>query len=132
MRKHHVTTDCYRRITIGDVEPLHVEEEHIAPYVDIQVLNGNPDMVQVTFPPNGRIARHHHPADTIYVFRRGEFHIDGEGVYREGEARWVKGGIEYGPEWAGPSGATLLIIAVGGRFGNEWADQQRQPSQPVA
>ena len=73
-----------------------------------------------TFPPNGRLDVHSHPNDTLYVIRSGEFHIEGEGVFRPGDVRWVRGGLTYGPEWAGPEGAVLLIVALNGAFGTTW------------
>ena len=51
---------------------------------------------------------HSHPCDTLYVIQSGEFIVDGEGSYRPGELRWVRAGVTYGPERAGPDGAVVL------------------------
>ena len=32
-------------------------------------------------------------------------------MFHPGDVRWVRGGLTYGPEWAGPQGAVLLIVA---------------------
>ena len=45
---------------------------------------------------------HWHLSDTLYIVRRGELNIEGEGVFREGSFRWVKGGFAYGPETPDP------------------------------
>jgi quercetin dioxygenase-like cupin family protein len=95
-------------------------DEHIKPYTEARLLNRDPDMVEVTFPPGGRLDRHSHPSDTVYVFRKGQFTIEGEGSYEAGDIRVVKAGDIYGPEYAGPDGAVLLIIAANGSFGTDW------------
>ena len=56
---------------------------------------------------------HWHLSDTLYIVRRGELHIEGEGVFREGSFRWVKGGYAYGPETPGPDGAEFFFISMG-------------------
>ena len=58
----------------------------------------------VRIEPGGTGPSHWHLSDTIYIPRRGELHIPGEGVYREGDIRWVKGGYAYGGELPGPDG----------------------------
>ena len=109
-----------RRYRSQDVDPQPYEDPHIDPYVEVRKLSTDPAMREVTFPPGARLDVHSHPNDTLYVIRSGEFHIEGEGVYHPGDIRWVRGGLVYGPEWAGPDGAVLLIIAVGGEFGLTW------------
>lgn len=66
-----------------------------------------------TFPPNYVGKVHWHPADTVYVVRRGQFLVDGEGSYEVGDVRWVKAGTPYGPERAGPEGCEVMLIAAG-------------------
>ena len=73
---------------------------------------GHPFIVQVTDPPNATRPRHSHHADVTYVYTAGEHHIDGEGVYRAGDVRWVRQGHAYGPETTGPDGATWWIITT--------------------
>src|ERR1700737_724087 len=104
-----------RRFAPDDIEAIRYEDPHIDPYVELRRVSSDPSIVQVTFPPAARLSVHSHPSDTLYIFRSGEFHIDGEGVFHAGELRWVKGGLIYGPEWAGPDGAVLVIVAIGGR-----------------
>ena len=66
-----------------------------------------------TFPPNYVGKVHWHPADTLYVIRKGTFMVEGEGTYNVGDIRWVKQGTPYGPEAAGPEGCEVRLIAAG-------------------
>lgn len=63
--------------------------------------------------PGASSPRHWHPSDTVYIVRRGELVIPGEGTYREGEVRWVKGGTAYGPEMGGPDGVEFWFVSMG-------------------
>ena len=106
----------------SQVEAVIAENEHIKGHVEVRVLSRNPTVLENTFPPNTWLGRHEHGSDTLYVIKEGEFHIEGEGVFHPGDVRFVAKGHAYGPEWAGPNGAKLLIIAVNGSFGTEWID----------
>ncbi len=66
-----------------------------------------------TLPPNYVGKVHSHPADTVYVIRRGQFIVEGEGTYEVGDIRWVKAGTPYGPEGAGPEGCDVMLIGSG-------------------
>jgi hypothetical protein len=66
-----------------------------------------------TLPPGYVGKVHWHPADTVYVIRRGQFTVEGEGTYEVGDIRWVKAGTAYGPEGAGPDGCEVMLIAAG-------------------
>jgi len=66
-----------------------------------------------TFPPNYVGTVHWHPTDTVYVIRRGEFIVEGEGTFVAGDIRWVKSGTAYGPEAAGPEGCEVMLIGAG-------------------
>lgn len=114
--------DDIRRFSIDDAEAVLYEHPEIEPYVHLRRVAGEPSIVEVTFPPNGRLSLHSHPSDTLYVIRSGEFHIEGEGTFVPGDLRWVRAGVAYGPEWAGEDGAVLLIVAMGGKFGTTWVD----------
>ena len=63
--------------------------------------------------PGASSPRHWHPSDTVYIVRRGELVIPGEGSYREGEVRWVRGGTAYGPEMGGPDGVEFYFVSMG-------------------
>ncbi len=65
------------------------------------------------FPPNYVGTRHSHPADTLYIVRKGVFNVEGEGAYKVGDIRWVKANTVYGPETAGPEGCEVILIAHG-------------------
>jgi len=112
--------DAIRRWTIEDFEAAHFEDEHIDPYVSLRRISSDPAVRQVTFPPHATLGVHSHPCDTLYVIQSGEFIVDGEGSYRPGELRWVKAGVVYGPERAGPDGTVLLIVSTNGPFGLRW------------
>src|SRR5215467_565692 len=45
-----------------------------------------------TFPPNYVGKVHWHPADTLYVIRKGTFIVEGEGAFNVGDIRWVNKG----------------------------------------
>jgi hypothetical protein len=87
-----------------------------SPYVFTKTLidpaSGNFCML-VRIEPGAPGPSHWHPSDTIYIPRRGELHIPGEGVYREGDLRWVKGGYAYGGELPGPDGVEFFFISLG-------------------
>jgi hypothetical protein len=102
------------------VDPITAENEHIKGHVIVRVLSRNPTVLENTFPPNTWLGKHEHGSDTLYIVKEGEFHIEGERVYYPGDVRFVAKGHAYGPEWAGPHGAKLLIVAVNGQFGTEW------------
>lgn len=46
---------------------------------------------------------------------------DGSGWYSEGDLRWVRAGVTYGPEEAGPEGCEFLLISYG-PINIQWAD----------
>jgi hypothetical protein len=73
------------------------------------------DLTVLTFelPPNYVGKVHWHPADTVYVVRRGQFTVEDEGTYEVGDIRWVKADTVYGPEGAGPDGCEVMLIAAG-------------------
>jgi mannose-6-phosphate isomerase-like protein (cupin superfamily) len=61
---------------------------------------------------------HWHKSDTLYIVMSGELHVKGEGVYRPGDYRWVRGGTAYDAEQAGDEPLETLLISFGpgGRF----------------
>ncbi len=100
---------------------MRFEDEHVDPHVFVRRVSDSPSILEVTFPPHARVAAHAHPEDTLYVIRSGEFHVEGEDPYGPGDARWVRGGAVYGPEWAGAEGASILVVSLGGAFSTVWA-----------
>ena len=58
-------------------------------------------------------AAHWHLSDTVYLVTKGEFIVEGEEPYREGDLRWVRGGFAYGPERSGPDGCEYLFFSLG-------------------
>ncbi len=66
-----------------------------------------------TFPPHYEGVVHSHPQDTVYIVRRGQFLVEGEGTFLPGDLRWVKAGTPYGPERAGPDGCEVILVTIG-------------------
>jgi hypothetical protein len=119
------TVDVWRRPEAGpDLGPrtiIHIDEVPPAQRgggspISLTPLTGDAcDLAVLTFtlPPNYVGKLHWHPADTVYVIRRGQFTVAGEGTYEVGDIRWVKAGTPYGPEGAGPEGCEVMLIAAG-------------------
>ena len=104
-----------RVIHIADA-PLAVRTDGSPPPIELRPLVTDECDLAVltfTFPPNYVGKVHWHPADTVYVVRRGQFIVEGEGTYEPGDIRWVKAGTPYGPERAGPDGCEVLLVAAG-------------------
>ena len=75
--------------------------------------SGNRVMHIRSWPERGRAAPHWHLSDTVYIVTKGEFIVEGEGSYREGDLRWVRGGFAYGPEQSGPDGVEYMFFSLG-------------------
>lgn len=101
--------------------------EHTTEPVLVQFLGesweNGPWVVPNRFGPNVRADRHAHDYDTVYYILRGSMTFnDPSGWYREGDLRWVRAGVEYGPEEAGPEGCDFLLISYG-PHNVQWADE---------
>jgi hypothetical protein len=87
-----------------------------SPYVFTKTLmdpeSGNFCMV-VRIEPGGGESPHWHKSDTVYIIRKGEMTVPGEGTYREGDFRWVRGGYAYGGELPGPDGVEFFFLSMG-------------------
>ncbi len=75
--------------------------------------NGRPFVFMVEDPPNKTRARHYHHEDVLYVYVKGEHHIEGEATYRAGDLRWTRKGHVYGPETTGPDGGAWWVVSYG-------------------
>jgi Cupin domain. len=111
---------------LGQMQVIHVDDQ---PWVDYEDETGfipqgaavkpliDPEtghtFMLTRFAPNYRAPSHWHPSDTIYIITQGEFSVEGEGTYRPGDVRWVKGGTAYGSESAGPDGCEFYIVSMG-------------------
>ncbi|MCB0996227.1 MAG: hypothetical protein KDB21_14115 [Acidimicrobiales bacterium] len=114
-------------VTLPPRTPIHVDELLPAVYRVDDAGELDPDTWRKTIiappsghavfcvriAPNGSTPVHWHPSDTVYIVRRGELVIPGEGSYREGDIRWVRGGTVYGPEAAGPEGCEFWFVSLG-------------------
>jgi mannose-6-phosphate isomerase-like protein (cupin superfamily) len=98
------------------------DEAHLHPGLHFKLVSREPFVAQVTFPPNGRAERHRHHFDTVYTVQQGTFVVD-EVALGVGDVFWVRAGEWYGPEGAGPEGARVLIVSVGGPLGTDWFDE---------
>ncbi|MEO9132787.1 MAG: phytanoyl-CoA dioxygenase family protein [Sphingomonas sp.] len=72
---------------------------------------GRPFGFLVDDPPNKTRPRHYHHGDVLYVYTKGEHHIEGEGTYGAGDIRWTRAGHVYGPETTGPEGGAWWVIS---------------------
>ena len=77
------------RTNPNEVEPRIATDPHIKGEVHVRILSRTPTVLENTFPPNTWLGRHVHAADTLYIIKEGEFHIEGEGVFRPGDVRFV-------------------------------------------
>ena len=105
-----------RRVIHIDDAPAAVRVDGTPPPITLRPLVADECDLAVLvfeFPPNYTGKVHWHPADTVYVVRRGRFIGEGEGTYEVGDLRWVKAGTPYGPERAGPDGCEVLLVARG-------------------
>jgi len=112
---------------IGERQPIHMEDRPWEDYADpleadrppgphvkwlVDPASGNRVMHVRSW--SGRSARPHwHLSDTVYIVTKGEFIVEGEEPYREGDLRWVRGGFAYGPERSGPDGVEYMFISLG-------------------
>lgn len=113
----------YRMLDDGEVDADTWRKTVVAP--------GNGEAVfYVRLGPGASSPRHWHPSDTVYIVRRGELVIPGEGTYREGEVRWVRGGTAYGPEMGGPDGVEFYFVSMG-PFGTIDPDVTPPPDRPA-
>lgn len=104
-----------RVIHIDDAVPA-VTTDGSIPKIGLKPLVSDEcDYVVMTFefPPHYAGVVHWHPEDTLYIVRRGEFIVDGEGTFLPGDLRWVKAGTSYGPERAGAEGCEVILITKG-------------------
>jgi hypothetical protein len=105
-----------RQVIHIDDAPLAVLSDGSTPKIALRPLVSDAcDLMVMTFefPAHYTGVVHSHPQDTVYVVRRGQFIVDGEGVFEVGDMRWVKAGTPYGPERAGPDGCEVLLITTG-------------------
>ena len=80
-------------------------------FADALGQDGRPFVLMVEDPPNKTRERHYHHGDVLYVYIKGEHHIEGEATYRAGDLRWTRAGHVYGPETTGPDGGAWWVIS---------------------
>ncbi len=86
--------------------------EHVFTKTLIDPDSGNFCMV-VRIEPGGGGPAHWHKSDTVYIVTKGELTVPGEGTYRVGDFRWVKGGYAYGGEIPGDDGCEFIFLSLG-------------------
>jgi len=124
--------------TLGPQRVIHIDDAVAAvttdgsiPSISLRPLVSDEcDHVVMTFefPPHYAGVVHSHPHDTVYIVRRGQFIVDGEGTFEVGDMRWVKAGTPYGPERAGPDGCEVILITWGS-FPPENGDPDNPPTR---
>ncbi len=120
-------------IHIADARPAERDPASGASAITLKPLTGaacDLTVLTFTFPPNYVGKVHWHPTDTVYVIRRGQFIVEGEGIFEVGDIRWVKAGTPYGPEAAGPDGCEVMLIGAGA-FPLPTFDPTVDPPPPV-
>jgi hypothetical protein len=104
----------WRKATLDDVDWQPVEG---FPGVSMKFLGESlergPWVLQVQHAPGYVENRHWHEADTVYIFTAGEMRVADEATYRPGDVRWVRAGLLYGPEIAGPQGCEFILVGAG-------------------
>jgi hypothetical protein len=111
---------------------IHLNERPWVGFIDPRTNQPNPHVFAKPLMPSDRAysaayiwhspgfesSPHWHPSDTLYIPLKGELHVKGEGVYKPGDYRWVKGGTAYDAEQAGDEPLESLLISFGpmGRF----------------
>ena len=123
-----MTTPAWKRADSGPpLDPrtvIHIDDAALAERlpgtppsaISLRPLTGDAcdlTVLTFTFPPNYVGKLHWHPTDTVYIVRRGQFLVEGEGTYEVGDIRWVKAGTPYGPEAAGPDGCDVILVGAG-------------------
>ena len=109
------------------------ESGEIFLFADAMGQDGRPFVFLVEDPPHKMRARHYHHGDVLYVYVKGEHHIEGEATYRAGDLRWTKAGHAYGPETTGPEGGAWWVISYSDPIPvNVEAGVELAPASPVA
>ena len=113
---------------VGERQAIHIDDVPWEDYSDplepgrgpgplvrylVDPTSGNRVMHVRSWPERGRATPHWHLSDTVYIVTKGEFLVEGEGTYREGDLRWVRGGFAYGPEESGPDGVEYMFFSLG-------------------
>jgi hypothetical protein len=94
--------------------------------------SGRPFAFMVKDPPHKTRPRHYHHGDVLYVYTKGEHHIEGEGTYRAGDVRWTKAGHIYGPETTGPEGGAWWVISYNDPVPVDMLEGADEPKLAVA
>jgi len=112
---------------IGERRPIRIEDVEWEEFSDpnepgrprgpwvrwlVDRASGN-RVMHVRSRPGSKAKAHWHLSDTVYIVTKGEFIVEGEEPYREGDLRWVRGGFAYGPEQSGPDGCEYLFFSLG-------------------
>ena len=112
--------------------PLHpLSDTHIEGDLEVRIVSRDPFILENTFGPGTYLPVHVHGCDTLYIFKEGEFHIQGEGVFLPGDIRFVAAGHAYGPEWAGENGAVLQIIGLAPGFNTVYPEDAAENPEPA-
>ncbi len=84
------------------------------------VCDSDPYIQRVQIAPGGRLPAYHHDVDALYLLRAGNMEVDGEGGFETEDVRWIPAGQSSGAVTAGPSGADMVVIGIGGLAAFAW------------
>lgn len=94
-----------------------------APGCQVQTLSGDDPFIQrVKLESGATLGAYSHDVDALYLLREGSMDVDGEGGFKTEDWRWMRAGESSGATTAGPDGADLIIIGIGGQATFQWAD----------
>lgn len=111
-------SELYGRVTMDDVPSAELPG---ASNCQVQVLCGDDPFIQrIKLAPGGSLAPYHHDVDALYLLRGGSMEVDGEAGFETDDARWIPAGQATGTTTAGPDGADLIVIGIGGLAAFAW------------
>jgi redox-sensitive bicupin YhaK (pirin superfamily) len=93
----------------------------LAPGAQVQTLgDGDPYIQRVQIAPGETLASYHHDVGALYLVRVGTIEVAGEGLFDTEDSRWVPAGHQTKGTTAGPEGADLIIVGIGGQATFLW------------
>lgn len=110
--------NLYGRVNMDDVPSTPLPG---ADGCKVQILSGDDPYIQrVKLRPGATLGAYSHDVDTLYLVRGGSMEVAGEGGFETDDARWLRAGQSSGAATAGPDGADLILIGIGGLANFAW------------
>lgn len=82
-----------------------------------RVSDEHPHVLRFVLEPHATLPEFAFATDTLTCLRRGTLRATGDEAYETGDLRWVRAGAPAGALTAGPQGADLVAIGLGGPLG---------------